>query len=462
MSFLNHTVSKDARWVAMQVLTQVMAHRRSLSDCLETHLSQLNDKRDKALTQALCYGVLRWLPRLQAVLKQLLTNPLKPKEKDIEVLLLMGLYQLIYLRVPDHAAINETVEITRLLNKSWATGLVNAVLRHFQRQGELLLVQVDRELEANLAHPTWMLDRLKTDWPEHWRVIAQANNSSPPMILRVNARQNSREDYLDKLQQVGIKATPTSYSDMGIVLEQAVDVEELPGFSKGWVSVQDEAAQLAALLLDIPKDARVLDACAAPGGKTAHLLERYEVGTLLALDNQPDRVIKLEETLKRLHLSAYVKCADATQPATWWDGHPFDCILLDVPCSGSGVIRRHPDIKYLRQPQDSAGFILRQQHLLEALWPLLHHGGKLLYATCSVFAEENQLQIEKFLSTHPDGYELRFSPFGTVNREHSQVEWGWTLPVGRQVLPSDNPSLDGFYYACLVKTIETHASPTVS
>ena len=452
----------DARSVATQILTQVIRERRSLSHCLETQLPLLKDSRERALTQELCYGVLRWLPRLQALLKCLLRKPLKTKDDDIQVLLLIGLYQHLYLQIPPYAATAATVEVTRTLKKDWASGLVNAVLRHFQRQRKQLLEQIDTNLSVKFAHPPWLLDRLQTNWPHHWESLLHANNSHPPLTLRINARCLSRETYLTYLQQANIVAELTPYTDYGVTIQQwpvTLGLEEqldllksapakignwityLPGFSQGWISVQDGAAQLAAPLLDVPAGARVLDACAAPGGKTAHLLEHYNSGTLFALDNQPTRIKKLEETLQRLQLTATIRCADATQPHTWWDGNPFERILLDAPCSGSGVIRRHPDIKYLRQPNDMAALTDQQQGLLKALWPLLKPGGKLLYVTCSVFAEENELQIEKFLTTQNDADESRL-----------MVQWGHALSRGRQILSGEN-NADGFYYACLTKTI---------
>jgi 16S rRNA (cytosine967-C5)-methyltransferase len=428
----------DARSTATQILTQVIGHRRSLSDCLDTYLKNLNDARERALAQALCYGVLRWLPRLQALLQRLLRKPLKAKDCDIQALLLIGLYQILYLRTPSHATA-AIVNVTRQLQKPWATGLINAILRNFQRQREQLLISIDVDISVKLAHPRWLLKRLQTDWPSQWETIAAANNAHPPMTLRVNARVMSREAYFKHLVKANIAATPTPYTNCGITLEHPIDVQQLPGFSQGWLSVQDGAAQLAAPLLEVPVGARVLDACAAPGGKTAHLLECYEIGTLLALDNQPARVQKLYDTLQRLHLSAQLRCADANQPDTWWDGEPFDCILLDAPCSGSGVIRRHSDIKYLRQPSDIATLAAQQARLLKMLWPLLKPDGKLLYVTCSIFAEENYLLIQDFLATHADAIEIKLV-----------ADWGYVQKHGRQILPGEN-NLDGFYYACLSK-----------
>lgn len=431
--------SRDARAVATHILTEVIGHGRSLADCLDT--AKLTDARDRALAQTLCYGVLRWLPRLQALLQQLLSHPLKAQDGDIQAVLLIGLYQQLYLRIPPHAAIAATVEVVRTLQKDWAVGLVNAVLRNFQRQREELLTTVDVDPTARLAHPSWLLKRFQTNWPTQWEALAHANNEHPPLTLRVNARCLSREDYLQHLHEAKLVATPTPYTDCGVTLAEAVEIPRLPGFKQGWVSVQDGAAQLAAPLLDVPAGARVLDACAAPGGKTAHILERYQVGNLLALDNRPDRVQLLTETLQRLQLTAQVRCADATRPDTWWDGRPFERILLDVPCSGSGVIRRHPDIKYLRQPGDLATLTTQQTRLLETLWPLLQVGGKLLYVTCSVLAEENQLLIQHFLATHhADAEEVIITE-----------SWGFALPRGRQLLPTES-HFDGFYYACLSKT----------
>jgi len=469
----------DARSVATQILTDVIGHKRSLSDCLDIQLDSLNDGRDRALAQALCYGVLRWLPRLQTLLRCLLRKPLNAQDCDIQVLLLIGLYQHLYLRIPPHAATAATVEVTRRLKKPWATPLVNAILRNFQRQRNVLLNQVDKQINAKLAHPPWLLERLQADWPAFWETIVEANNTHPPLTLRVNTRCLSRDAYLEILQEAQIAATPTAYTEVGLILvaqdeiinptlanssqqgeltedgklakklletntppfnrEKKNSIFNLPGFTQGWISVQDGAAQLAASLLDVPAGARVLDACAAPGGKTAHLLEHYEIDTLLALDNKPERVQKLANTLQRLHLSAQVRCADVTQPDTWWDGQAFDRILLDVPCSGSGIIRRHPDIKYLRKPSDIKTLAAQQKRLLDTLWPLLKPGGQLLYVTCSVFAEENHLQIKNFLADNKDAQE-----------EILAVNWGHALPNGRQILPGED-NLDGFYYACLSK-----------
>lgn len=429
----------DARTVATQIVTQVIKNKHSLSESLESGLSVLKDSRERALAQSLCYGVLRWQPRLELLLKLLLKKPLQSKDYDIKALLLIGLYQHIYSRIPSHAATAATVEVTRHLKKTWATSLVNAVLRNFQRQQTVLLDKIDQDISARWAHPLWFLRKLQRDFPENWTSLAQANNEHPPMSLRINALLTSRDAYLALLKESHIEATYIPYTECGITVNQPMPVDKLPNFSKGWVSVQDGAAQLAVELLDVPEGARILDACAAPGGKTAHLLERNKTGIVFALDNQKQRVEKINETLKRLHLSAVVRYADATQPEKWWNGQLFERIILDVPCSSSGVVRRHPDIKFLRQATDIAQFVEQQAKLLDSVWQLLSPQGKLLYITCSVFAEENHVQMHNFLKKHDDAREIPLT-----------VEWGHAMPVGRQILTGEH-GFDGFYYALCQK-----------
>jgi len=429
----------DARYVAVQVLTEVVGQRHSLSDRLDHHLPQMTSPREQALTQALCYGVMRLLPRLDTILQQMLHKPLKNKDNDVYTLLLLGIYQLLYMRVPAYAAIAATVKVADALKKTWAKGLVNAVLRKVQTQQASLLAAIESTPVAQYAHPDWLLQRLQQDWQHQWADIAVANNTHPPLTVRVNLRQLSRAAYLDALQAVGIAATPTPHSHAGLVLAQAVDVQQLPGFTDGWVSVQDGAAQLAAGLLDVRDNTRVLDMCAAPGGKTAHLLERHPAVALTALDNQPQRVTKLAETLQRLQLTAELRCADASQPHHWWDKRPYERILLDVPCSATGVIRRHPDIKYLRRASDIEQLTQQQAALLAAAWQCLAVGGKLLYVTCSVLKAENTEQIKRFIAHHHNAMAVPFA-----------ATWGHAQPIGRQILPGED-NFDGFYYACLTK-----------
>lgn len=435
----------NARLVATVVLTDVFSQKRSLTDCLEKQLPQLQDAREQALTQALCYGVLRWWTRLDAIVHHLSSKPFKSKDIDIYVVLLLGIFQQLYLRIPPHAAIAETVELTRRLQKNWATGFVNAVLRNFQRQRDTLLTTIDRQIAAQFAHPQWLLEHFQQDWAENWQQIAETNNQHPPMTLRVNCRQLSREEYLQQLVSANIAAIATPHTENGITLEQPIDVSQLPGFTQGWVSVQDASAQWAAKLLDVPPQATVLDACAAPGGKTAHLLETYSIKRLTVLDNQAERMAAIEQGLQRLKLfdnqTVQLQCADASEPQQWWQGELFDRILLDVPCSATGIIRRHPDIKYLRQPTDIKTLVATQAKLLHTTWQLLKPQGKLLYVTCSVLKAENVNQIQQFIATHADA---QLFPLPEITP--------LTTPcaVGSQVLP--HSFFDGFYYACLVKT----------
>ncbi|EIJ41653.1 ribosomal RNA small subunit methyltransferase RsmB [Beggiatoa alba B18LD] len=429
----------QARQVALTVLLAVIHQRHSLSESLDKHLPHLMDGRERGLAQAICYGVMRYLPQLQCILQQLLSKGLKEKDIDIEIILFIGLYQLLFMRVPAHAATTASVELTRFVHKAWATGLVNAVLRACLRQQTALLEIVEQAPVSRFAHPAWWLEKFQQDWADNWQAIAQANNQHPPLTLRVNERKTQRADYLALLQTHGIQATPVPFTQTGIFLENALDVQQLPYFQQGWISVQDGAAQLAAPLLDVQTGMRVLDACAAPGGKTAHLLECSNPCELVAIDNQMARVDTMRQGLQRLELVATVLCADAGEPATWWDGQLFDRILLDVPCSASGVIRRHPDIKHLRQANDISALLAQQARLLTVIWSLLKPNGKLLYATCSVFSQENHLQLQHFLQSHPDALAVPL-----------KAEWGHALPVGRQIL-SGEFNFDGFYYACLVK-----------
>ncbi len=428
-----------SRTAAAKVLAQVLGKGRSLGGVLAPALAQLRQDGERALAQEMCYGVLRWYPRLAAILERLLSKPLKERDADVRGLLLLGLYQIIYMRVPDHAAVAETVAAARGLGKPWAGGLVNAVLRNYLRDSAHLLEEVDQNEAAALAHPAWLLELIKNAWPRDWQAIVTANNQRPPMALRVNARHRERDAYLRVLIDAGIAACPAPHTPHGITLEQPIDVERLPGFSEGWVSVQDSAAQLAATLLDVQPGQRVLDACAAPGGKAAHILESQPGIDLTALDSDAARLKRVNENLRRLHLQARLIEGDAAQPAAWWDGVMYDRILLDAPCSATGVIRRHPDIKVLRRPGDIAALAELQGRMLQALWPLLKRGGMFLYATCSILPQENEQQITHFLTAQTDACEKAID-----------ASWGNPREAGRQILPGEN-GMDGFYYACLQK-----------
>jgi 16S rRNA (cytosine967-C5)-methyltransferase len=438
----------NTRAAAALILFEVIHEGYSLSDALTDGLKKFPDKRDQAFIQALCYGVCRWYFRLDAIATLLLDRPMKPKDLDVYVLILMGIYQLSDMRIPDYAAVGETVAATQTLEKLWAKNFVNGVLRQYQRSADELNAIVEKNLSAVYVHPEWLIDKVKRSWPDHWESILDANNQHPPFTLRVNQLVASREDYVKILSEkiaslpeedrCEVFSVPEIQS--GIILEKAMDVLELPGFSDGSVSVQDAAAQLAAELLMLEPGQSVLDACAAPGGKTAHILEiQPDIAELLAVDHDEHRLDAVCENLQRLKLSADCAAADVGDIAAWWDEKPFDRILLDAPCSASGVIRRHPDIKLLRRASDIPKLAEEQKRILNSLWQTLKPGGILLYATCSIFPEENELVIKDFLEEHADAAE-----------EKINAEWGIECSVGRQILPGMH-KMDGFYYARLKK-----------
>ncbi|MFJ4393280.1 16S rRNA (cytosine(967)-C(5))-methyltransferase RsmB [Pseudomonas sp. NPDC089396] len=429
----------NPRLAAARALAAVLSGKASLNSSLPAQLDKV-DERDRGLTQDLAFGTARWQPRLDLLAAQLLQKPFKAADTDVQALLLVGLYQLFYTRIPAHAAIGETVGCADKLKKPWAKGLLNAVLRRAQREGEALLAGMERDPVVRTAHPRWLQKSLKAFWPEQWEAICAANNAHPPMILRVNRRHHSRDAYLALLVEAGIAASACQFSRDGIVLAEACDVRGLPGFAEGWVSVQDEAAQLSADLLELAPGQRVLDACCAPGGKTCHLLEA-EAGLahLVAIDLEAKRLTRVRENLDRLQLDAELIACDARNTASWWDGKPFQRILLDAPCSATGVIRRHPDIKLTRQADDIPALAALQGELLDALWPTLEVGGMLLYATCSSLPTENTEVIGAFLARTPGARELDLA-----------TEAGLRQPHGRQLLAQEGGH-DGFYYAKLIK-----------
>lgn len=385
--------------------------------------------QQRAAIQDLSYGTLRFSGQLHAILAQLLEKPLS--DDRLRCLLLVGLYQLQYGKAPAHAVVDQAVNAAASLGKNAAKGLVNAVLRNFLRNRENLLREAADTETGRYSHPQWWIDRIRTQYPRDFEFILGANNQHPPMTLRVNLRKTTTADYQALLGESGIDSE--TIGNVAVMLREPVRVEKLPGFGEGLASVQDLAAQWAAPLLDAHDGMRVLDACCAPGGKTAHLLELAEL-ELTALDNDPTRLVRVSENLSRLGLSARIVHGDAAQPAAWWDGGLFDRILADVPCSASGVARRHPDIKWLRREADIFQYAAQQRSILDALWRCLSRDGKLLYATCSVFAEENQLVIADFLERHQDAQRLPLS--------------GVEAPGG-QLLP--NPLHDGFFYCLLGK-----------
>lgn len=423
------------RLTIVKYLTRVVSQKTTLAS-LDIQLKKDLTQQDAAFAQELCYGVLRHYPTLAFVLTQLLEKPLKTKDKDLEVLLMMGLYQLHFMRVADHAAIFETVSVVNKLNKQWAKAMVNGVLRRAQRDWPSLEASIAENDEARTAHPKWLLKRLQKAWPAQWPAIVEANNGKGPMVLRVNARQYSVGAYLELLTQAGIEGVACVFAPEGIRLVKPVSVELLPGFFEGAVSIQDEAAQWAADILSPVVGAQVLDTCAAPGGKTCHLLEKFDI-ELTSVELEPYRAERIQDNLNRLHLTSEIICHDAAD-ISWATGRAFTYVMLDVPCSATGVIRRNPDIKCLRTPEQLEALVVLQRAILVENWKLLPPGGHLLYITCSVLPIENEENIAWFLAQTPDAQHQFF-----------EAKWGEAQTYGRQHLPMpDGP--DGFYY-CLLK-----------
>lgn len=429
----------NPRQLALQTLLLVIGKGRSLDDALSNVLDKLTDldTRDIALCREIANGVCRWYFALQYLLKPRLRKAFKSKDLDLEIILLIGMYQLMLMRVDDHAAVNETVKLAHAQNKGWARGLINGVLRQLIRDQ----VNAQSARDEN-SYPEWIKAKLLEDWPEQAADILQAGNQRAPMTLRIDLNQRTRDQQIKILQDQSIGVEAHALIDSAILLEKPCPVANIDGFETGVVSVQDAAAQIAAQLLDCKPGMRVLDACAAPGGKTAHILQACDDLTLVAVDKDKSRLLLIEQNLQRIGQQASLVSGDAAQPSEWSDGELFDRILADVPCSGSGVIRRHPDIKLLRRDDDIPKLVLQQRVILQALWPLLKPGGVLLYSTCSIFRDENEHQIAWFVDNHKNC---------TVNRLNS-VQWGEKRPHGRQILPGQF-DMDGFYYARLHKTI---------
>ena len=399
----------------------------------------IEEPRQRSLAMELVNGVLRWRFRLESLLAKCLSKPLRKKDVDVKLVLLLALYELTELNTPDYAVVNEAVAQAGQMGKQWASAMINAVLRGFIRDRDALLKSVDADAVARLSHPQWLIDLVRQDWPDQAEQILEANNQRPPMWLRINLARVSVADYLKLLEVEGLSAVAHPHAAAALRLASAVDVSRLPGFSEGMVSVQDAAAQLAAPLLDIKHGERVLDLCAAPGGKTCHILEVTQNIDMTAVELQAARMQRVQQNLERLGLRASLVVGDATDASAWWNSRPFDRILVDAPCSASGVIRRHPDIKSLRQPDDLDSLQEIQQQILQQAWRMLRPGGVLLYVTCSVFRRENQQQIETLLSTTP-----------TAEESMLEVSWGIACSYGRQLLPGESEG-DGFYYARLKK-----------
>lgn len=436
---------------AALLLIQVFDGGRSLDALLE---NRSDAPQERGLLRSLCYGSVRWYWRLLAVLTKLSSQPPEDLQPEVRALALIGLYQLLHTDIAAHAAVAETVEAARELKLNRATGLLNAILRRCQRESEQLSAAVDIDTAQRYAHPRWLVTQLQTDWPTQSEAILQANNEHPPFWLRVNTRHHTREAYRELLAAQGLTSTVSAYAPEAVLLPQAVEVFSLPGFKEGWVSVQDAAAQLAAHLLCVEPNQRVLDACAAPGGKTCHIIElQPALKELVALDVSGERMKRVRGNLKRINIDATLIVGSAADPDAWWDGVAFDRILLDVPCSATGVIRRHPDIKLLRREDDIKNLSLRQADMLRRMWPLLASGGRLVYASCSALRAENADVIAEFLSTQHDAVDITIETKAQLGLPQvsmaepqlpSEKQVGWAIPAGAD-------AMDGFYYACLQK-----------
>jgi 16S rRNA (cytosine967-C5)-methyltransferase len=433
----------SARLQALWWLTSVIQDGRSVNDIL-TH-QQVNPS-ESAFAKQLLFGSLRYYHQLKAILDQLIEKPLKQKDLDVFAVLLLGVYQLRYLSVPDHAALSESVELTRKIKKSWASGLVNGILRNYQRQ----FSEIDKKLaKANtfqFSHPNWIINQLAVDWLDDYQTILTANNLRAPMVIRVNQQKIGLDAYRDQLECAELSASIHPLAPDALVLDSACDVYKLPGFEQGLVSVQDAAAQLVVELLDLKPNLKVLDGCAAPGGKTTHILQRQPDVELTSVEMSAKRLEKISQTLERLGIDAdrhcQLKCADILALDDWWDGEYFDRILIDVPCSAVGVIRRNPDIKLHRKKQDLVNIVVLQAKILHRVWPLLKPGGRLVYATCSVFKDENERQILHFLE-NTDAEIVRLAPeIDSQMPRHSEI--------GHQIFPGES-LMDGFYLCGLVK-----------
>lgn len=425
-------MKKNDRLDALQILLKLFQEKIPLSNLLRA------DKNITPLTKELCFGVCRQYFRLEEIARYLVKKPLKLNE--VWIVLLMGLYQLQFMQKPDYAVVQETVNLLPLINKTWAKNFINAVLRRYCREKDNIVKTLENNKNYVYGHPSWMVNSLKKDWPSQWSDILKANDLHPPLFIRVNLKKITRDLYFEKLRSSNIPATLLTASKAGIRIQHPVKVEELPGFLEGLVSVQDESAQIAAYLMDLKPGMRVLDACCAPGGKTGHILETEpNLAEVVGIDLDERRLQRVNENLTRLSLRATLLTGDATNPASWWDGKLFDRILLDAPCSATGVIRRNPDIKCLRTEAEVETIVQLQNSLLKSLWPLLKTGGLLIYSTCSVLKKENEKQIASFVE---EEFQASIVPIQDLNADNRGV--------GVQLLPASDGG-DGFFYSIIKK-----------
>ncbi len=432
----------NSRAIAATIIEEVCYQGVSLSDAflnpeLKPHAN------DYGFIKEICFGTIRYWISLQALLKDLLKTPLKPEDKDIECLLCVGLYQLIYMNVPDYALVNETVTATRVLEKSWASALVNKIL-HMAIEKNNEGVLKTRGITAQYAHPNWIIEKTKMAWPNDWEKILTANNQKAPLFLRVNKTKTTIENFEKLLSEQNIIYERVADLPYALLLPAPLPVEKIPGFQEGLFSVQDVSGQKVIDYLDIKSGQSILDACAAPGGKATHILEFcHDIKKYVGVDIHKTRLKKVSDNLKRLQLpkrNVTLIAEDICNVNAWWDGDYFDRILVDAPCSATGVIRRHPDIKILRKKTDIKSLAQQQLKILESVWPTLNKSGKLIYTTCSIFPDENENVVDSFLSSHLDA---KIIPIDN--------SWGICLKYGQQVLTGERDR-DGFYYAIIQKT----------
>lgn len=428
----------NARYLAVKALTPLLNNQGALKYTLKKQLTACPEGQRPYL-QELCYGTMRHYPKLEIILNNLVTKPIRNKDADIKVVLLIGIYQLYKLNTADHAVVSETVDVCKTLNKQWATSFVNAALRSFLRKKDQILASLESNLSFKYNHPEWFVQKIMNNWPDHWQQILAANDNHPPLTLRVNTAKVSRETFLTSLEQQQIDAIKTEHSNVGVTLTKPMDITQIEGFVEGNFSVQDEAAQLAANLISPTDGDNILDACSAPGGKLIHLLEMAgENVEVQGLELEPLRAERIIENFERLNLKCRLHIADATTK-DWWDGKKFNKILLDAPCSATGVIRRNPDIKLLRQPEDIHSISKLQKNILNNMWDMLEDNGIIVYATCSIFPQENEKIVAAFIRNNEDAVHIDI-----------KEKWGIKRDYGRQLFPQTNGH-DGFYYAIIAK-----------
>lgn len=434
---MRQATAHPGRAGAIQAIAQ-LRRGRSLEPVLARWDAQATDHRDRALMRAITHATVRRYFAYEALIGALLPKPGRTLPDEVYAALLCGLAQLDQEISPPYAAVSDTVSALRSLGHDRYAALVNAVLRRFQREADALRAALPDDERQRFQHPQWLIDKIKRAWPADWEDLLRNNNLPAPQVLRINRQRIARDAYQELLRAQGLHANPLPGLPDALQLEDGGEVQKMPGYAQGWFSVQDGAAQRVVELLELAPQLRVLDACAAPGGKAAHILEREPGVQLLATDIQATRVRRIEENFARLGLSCTLRVADASDPSSWAAGTCFDRILIDAPCSGTGVIRRHPEIRLLRRASDLKALTAQQDRLLDTLWPLLSPGGRMVYATCSILPEENSARIEAFLRRTP---RARAVPVVAES-------WGRSSGAGIQLLPGEHGG-DGFFYAVL-------------